>query len=102
MIAARRRLERELRGEDLVLLCEKYRKDRRDVVPTLHLVPPELGPPPCALDEIGIAPRVTNWFSVPNSAVHEPSSVPYFWPRVGRPSSELSLRYSPCFPGVSV
>ena len=57
MVAVRRGLERELCGEDLILLGEKYGKDPGDIVAAPNLVLLKLGPQPLALNEIGVAPE---------------------------------------------
>src|SRR5206468_991646 len=53
-----RRLQRELRRQDLVLLGEEQRPDLRDVVPAPRLVLRELAPQPLALDEVRVGPEV--------------------------------------------
>src|SRR3989442_4008689 len=58
MRAVRRRLQRQLRREDLVLLRDEHGPDPRDVLLTPRVVLLELGAQPIAIVEAPIAPKV--------------------------------------------
>src|SRR5215831_14628039 len=56
--AVARRLERQLRREDLVLLGQEERPDLRDIIAAPRLVLGQLAAKPLALDQIGVGPEV--------------------------------------------